>query len=978
MAEQYSVEAFLKANTQGFIDGFARATAAAQTFEQEIKNLNTGKFEEAGKQFETAGRNMQTTGKKIAGIGAGLTAGITVPLVAAGGASLNAAIDFESAFAGVRKTVDATESEFAILEEGIRSMAKRLPASAAEIAGVAEAAGQLGIEKDSILDFTETMINLGEATNLTADEAATSLAQFANVVQMPQDEFDKLGSSVVALGNTMATTEADIVSMGQRLAGTGAQVGLSEADIMALAASMSSVGIEAEAGGTAMSSTMTKIRNAVGAGGEDLAKFAEAAGMSADEFARSFEEDPITAINSFITGLGESGAAGENLNQKLEAMGITGIREVDTLLRLAGAGDILTDAVKTSSDAWEANTALTDEAAQRYATTQSQIDMMKNRLTDLGITIGGILLPIFQKMLDFITPIIEKFSNMSERSQTLIVVMAAIAAAVGPVVLAFGAIIAIIGSVIANFGILLQRFAPIIKSSTLLTRGVGLIGRAFSLLLGPVGIAIGVLMALIPVFVKLYQENETFRNIVLMVWESIKSAITTAIEAIKPAFAALSEAFMALMPVIEFLAMAIGGALVVAFGIAMSIFTAATALITPLINAFLSLVQTVINVAAAIGSVLMGDFSAALEYWNLAVESSINFFKSLWEGVVGFISTLVTTIIEFFYNLYMELVGNSIIPDMVRGILDWILNLKDTFIQYVTNLVTQVISFFTNLWTTAVSVIGSMVSTLKQKWSDLKADIIAKASEIYSNAKQKFEEMKEAISTAVRNAAQAVVDKFREMLNNAREKAQEIVNTARDKFEEVKRKISEKMSEAVQEVVKFVGQMPGKIRDGVSDMISAGADLVGGVISGIKSKIDEGLGVIGGLARGLISKFKRETDTHSPSRAFADIAKWFAPGIVKGINKTSGKAIDSVGQLAQDLTRNFNPDLQLSAVDYNSQIRSMNGQIRRDMSTTVSSELTMNKQPAQIRLNIGGRDFTAFVDDISSEQALVARLERGR
>src|SRR5690606_28273671 len=132
-----------------------------------------------------------------------------------------------------------------------------------------------------------------------------------------------------------------------------------------------------------------------------------------------------------------------------------------------------------------------------------------------------------------------------------------------------------------------------------------------------------------------------------------------------------------LMPVIEFLAMAIGGALVVAFGIAMSIFVAATALITPLVNAFLSLVQTVINVAAAIGSVLMGDFSAALEYWNLAVESSINFFKSLWEGVVSFISTLVTTIIEFFYNLYMELVGNSIIPDMVRAILDCPYHVRD-------------------------------------------------------------------------------------------------------------------------------------------------------------------------------------------------------------------------------------------------------------------------------------------------------------
>ena len=157
---------------------------------------------------------MEAAGKK-------LSTHLTVPLTALGTLAAKSALDCESAFAGVRKTVDATEEEFAALERGIRDMAKEIPAAATEIAGVAEAAGQLGIQNEHILSFTRTMIDLGESTNMSAEEAATALARLANITQMPQESFDRLGSTVVALGNSLATTEAEIVEMGLRLAGAG-------------------------------------------------------------------------------------------------------------------------------------------------------------------------------------------------------------------------------------------------------------------------------------------------------------------------------------------------------------------------------------------------------------------------------------------------------------------------------------------------------------------------------------------------------------------------------------------------------------------------------------------------------------------------------------------------------------------------------------------------------------------------------------
>src|SRR5690606_23181063 len=157
----------------------------------------------------------------------------------------------ESAFAGVEKTVDATEEELNALKKGIRDMAKEIPATTTEISKVAEAAGQLGIETDSILSFTRVMIDLGETTNLSAEEAATTLARFANVTKMSQKDFDKLGATIVDLGNNFATTEAEIAQMGMNLASAGTQIGMSQSDIMALATALSSVGLEAQAGGTA-------------------------------------------------------------------------------------------------------------------------------------------------------------------------------------------------------------------------------------------------------------------------------------------------------------------------------------------------------------------------------------------------------------------------------------------------------------------------------------------------------------------------------------------------------------------------------------------------------------------------------------------------------------------------------------------------------------------------------------------------------
>ena len=316
------------------------------------ENSFSGKMEALGKNLVKSGDNIQKFGKNVSDFGGTLTKGVTAPLIASAGFALKAAIDYETAFAGVKKTVDGTPQQFDKLSASIREMAKEMPSSAVEIANVAEAAGQLGVPIGAIKDFSKTMINLGVSTNLSSEEAASSIAKIGNIMQVSGKDLGTwsahFGSAVVDLGNHFATTERDIVEMTNRLAAGGKLAGLTTPEILGLATAMSSVGIEAEAGGTAMNQTLTGIGKAVAGVGkgakEKLEVIAQTAGMTAEQFSTAWKQKPADALQAFIKGLQRAHDEGKNMDGILDELGMTGIRQGNMLKSLASASDKMGDA----------------------------------------------------------------------------------------------------------------------------------------------------------------------------------------------------------------------------------------------------------------------------------------------------------------------------------------------------------------------------------------------------------------------------------------------------------------------------------------------------------------------------------------------------------------------------------------------------------------------------------------------------------
>ncbi|HFU4464354.1 TPA: phage tail tape measure protein [Streptococcus suis] len=697
---------------------------------------------EAKKADDSLGRfadKAKSLGSKLTSVGQGLTMGLTVPIVAGAGVAIKAASDFESAFAGVMKTndevVDANGKviiSYDDLRAGIRNMAKEIPASTTEISAVAEAAGQLGIKTENVLDFTRVMIDMGQSTNLSAEEAANSMARLANITQMPQDKFDELGSTIVSLGNNFATTESEILEMGLRLAGTGNLVGLSEAQIMGLSAAMSSVGINAEAGGSAMSRVMQKVNTAVLEGGEAVASFAAIAGTSAEEFATMWQERPQDAIVSLVKGLGRVKDEGGNVTGTLKDLGIESVNEIDAMQRLAGAGKLLETAFRESGEAWAENTALSEEAQKRYETFESKLQIVKNKLADIAIEFGGPLMDAAADVLDALEPLFNflgdlatGFANLPQPMQQVIMVIGGIMAALGPLLIFIGQVATGIGSIAGLFaqGGIFAGVIPWITGTLLPALG----GIVTAIVSWPVLIG-AALVALVAV--------------VVMYWDEIVAWVGQAWAKIQEFFAPIGEWFA------EKWASVKEGAVQMWTGL------------TTWLSGALENIKTAIStVWDAISSYLTGVWTAisgkATEVWS-AIKK---WMEDTWTAVSGKVTEVWNQVVSFLTGIWTS------ISNKVREVWEGLKNV-------ISNAWTAVSSKTSEIWNSIVSKISGVWETIRSKVSGAIDGVKNTISNGFNAAKDTagriFDGIKSKISGAINGA--------KEVVNNAIKAIKGIMN----------------------------------------------------------------------------------------------------------------------------------------------------------------------------------------------------------
>ncbi|EPY2275188.1 phage tail tape measure protein [Clostridium sp. FAM 1755] len=769
--------------------------------------------------------------KGLKGIGIAIT-GVGTAMGAIGGFALKTGVDFESAFTGVKKTVDGTDAQFAQLEKAIRNMAKGMPESASEIAGVAEAAGQLGIKVENIEGFTKSMVMLGDSTNMSSKEAATSLARLANITQMPQTEFNRLGSVIVALGNNLATTESEITAMGLRLAGAGHQVGMSEAQIMSFAGALSSVGIEAEAGGSAFSKVMVDMQLAVEKGGEGLNQFAKVAGMSSSEFQKAFKEDAAGAIIAFIQGLGKCQESGQSAIGVLDNMGITEVRTRDALLRAAGAGNVFTDALKLGTKAWDENIALTKEAETRYATTESKMKMIKNQVVDLGISMFDKFKKPFGESLDSVMKSLEKLSSSLSNG--------VLGESVDKLASSFGKMIASIAEGSANWlPKIIDALAWIMNNASFIASGLASIGAALltfnvvSIISNLIGVLNGTARA-----VGVVAEAQK-------IWNAVMAMST--IGWIVIAIAAVVAGLVTLWNTNEGFRNAVIGAWNAILGAAQTVWGG-------IVNFF------TVDIPAAWQSLV--DFFNGIPEWFANLWSTIKqAFVDGWNAIVNFFTVTIpewiNNIGEWFGQLPYKIgfaLGHALGTIVKWGV--------DTWNYLVTNVpiwINNVVNFFATLpgkiWTWLVNTINRIVAWGQQTYTNM----VNAATRAINATIQWFTTLPSRIWQWLANTIQKVAQFAVNLASKARDAGSNMVNN----------------------IVQAVKNLP-------SQFLNIGRNIVQGVWNGITGMGGWIKDKVNGFFSGIVDGAKSALGIHSPSRVFRDqVGKYMAQGVGVGFSDES-------------------------------------------------------------------------------------------
>ena len=496
--------------------------AAAAKASKGLKRLGNA-FKRVADKAAAAGRKLQAAGARIREAGTQMTFALGAPLALAIGFTVKKFADLELAMAGVQKTVGGTPETIEKLKDEFIEMSNAMPTAATELARIGQVAGQLGIEADNIGTFTDTIAKMGAATDLSTERAAFALARVSNIMGTPQSAANNLASAIVDLGNNFAATEPEITEFALRIAGAGKVVGLSEGDVLGFSAALASVGVRAQAGGTAISRAFIKMANEVSKGGAKVAQFAEVAGMSTQDFAKAFKDDAAGALQTFILGLGKAQEAGVNVFQTLEDLGLSEIRTRDAMLRLSLSGDLLARSLNTGNKAFEEGTALNKEYAIFLDTTASRMKILWQQIENAAALMGKAFEPIITRVIGRLSEFAMKaqewarsLKDMSDSTKTTIVALMGLVIAGGPALIFIGAFTQLIGFAIVG----LKAFAVQAK-------------RAFVFFLtNPLGLFILALGAVIALLVKFKDQlftvgDDTARlqDYLVAIWDVIYAKI---------------------------------------------------------------------------------------------------------------------------------------------------------------------------------------------------------------------------------------------------------------------------------------------------------------------------------------------------------------------------------------------------------------------------------------------------------------------
>lgn len=918
-----SAVGYLDLDISGFLSGLQSAQSQANTAS---KNIAT-----------TIGNNLQSAGKSMTSAGSTLTKTVTTPVLGLGTAAVKVTSDFESAMSKVSAISGATGGDLDALNKKAQEMGAKTKFSATESAEAFTYMAMAGWKTEDMLSGIDGIMSLAAADGLdlatTSDIVTDALTAFG-LSASDSGHF----ADVLAKASSNANTNVSMLGESFKYAAPVAgALGYSAEDTAIALGLMANAGIKGSQGGTALRGSLTRLIKPT----DDAAALMEQYGLSmtnADGSMKSLGE-VMNMLRDKLGGLTEA-------EQAQVAAQIFGQEAMSGMLAIINASD--SDYAKLTDAIYDA-----DGAAQQMADTMldnlsGQLTLLKSALEGLAIQFGEILMPYIKQFVTWLQNLTQKLQELTPEQKEQVVKWAAIAAAIGPVLMVLGKLTSSVGSIITTFGKIPGAIAKAKSAFTAVSAAIGGISA-------PVVAVVAVIAVLIAAFANLWKTNEEFRNKMTAIWDGIKSKFESFAQGIVDRLNALGFDFENFGEVVKaiwdgfcsLLAPIFEGVFNQVSVILGSVLDALTGIFDVFIGIFTGnwdqAWQGVKEIFGAVWDLIKGTF----ESWTIAFKGIADtvlgwfgttwdetwtnikqFFVDTWNGITTFfsnvinaiktaVSNFITTIINFFAQLPTNIA--NFITNAYNSVVTWVSNMVAKAREMGQNFLNAVVSFFTNLPYKVGYFIGNTLTSIVLWVGNMVAKAREMGTNFINNVVSFFTQLPGKVLQFITSAFNNVQTWATNMVNKAREMGTNFINNVVSFFTQLPGKVLQFITSAlnnvqtwatnmvnkaremgtnfINNVVSFMQQLPGKIKQYLDSAINNLKTWVTQMGQKGKEAVQSLINNVMSAASGIASKVMSiGTDIvtgvwngiKNAAGWFTDQVKSFFSGIVDGVKDALG------------------------------------------------------------------------------------------
>lgn len=918
-----SAVGYLDLDISGFLSGLQSAQSQANTAS---KNIAT-----------TIGNNLQSAGKSMTSAGSTLTKTVTTPVLGLGTAAVKVTSDFESAMSKVSAISGATGGDLDALNKKAQEMGAKTKFSATESAEAFTYMAMAGWKTEDMLNGIDGIMSLAAADGLdlatTSDIVTDALTAFG-LSASDSGHF----ADVLAKASSNANTNVSMLGESFKYAAPVAgALGYSAEDTAIALGLMANAGIKGSQGGTALRGSLTRLIKPT----DDAAALMEQYGLSmtnADGSMKSLGE-VMNMLRDKLGGLTEA-------EQAQVAAQIFGQEAMSGMLAIINASD--SDYAKLTDAIYDA-----DGAAQQMADTMldnlsGQLTLLKSALEGLAIQFGEILMPYIKQFVTWLQNLTQKLQELTPEQKEQIVKWAAIAAAIGPVLMVLGKLTSSVGSIITTFGKIPGAIAKAKSAFTAVSAAIGGISA-------PVVAVVAVIGVLIAAFANLWKTNEEFRNKMTAIWDGIKSKFESFAQGIVDRLNALGFDFENFGEVVKaiwdgfcsLLAPIFEGVFNQVSVILGSVLDALTGIFDVFIGIFTGnwdqAWQGVKEIFGAVWDLIKGTFESwAMAFkgiadtvlgwfgttWDETWANIKQFFVDTWNGITTFfsnvinaiktaVSNFITTIINFFAQLPTNIA--NFITNAYNSVVTWVSNMVAKAREMGQNFLNAVVSFFTNLPYKVGYFIGNTLTNIVLWVGNMVAKAREMGTNFINNVVSFFTQLPGKVLQFITSAFNNVQTWATNMVNKAREMGTNFINNVVSFFTQLPGKVLQFITSAfnnvqtwatnmankaremgtnfINNVVSFMQQLPGKIKQyldsainnlktWVTQMGQKGKEAVQSLINNVMSAASGIADKVKSIGSDIVSGVWN--GIKNAAGWFTDQVKSFFSGIVDGVKDALG------------------------------------------------------------------------------------------